>query len=203
MILLVIHALLLLLGTPGLDMLGKNLYTKAEDREKFTQRYGVVLAQIAFGFTTFNREVRLPLTDIFEPLQRPFRISQNWNLYRDGPNRLWRMEILVDDRLVYRSVDEEYDWMELPFRNRRLRPMVEAVIQEKDATNWPGLVRFIVRHAREDFPDAQRVEVRAMVGNFPGRKMSLDHGFYAEAPKWDAKKLPEPEPAAPNNGATP
>ena len=141
-------------------------------------------AQIAFAFGDFNRGYRLPLVRMTEKVQKPFRVAQTWNLYRDGPGRVNRLEIHVDDVLVFRTGDESYDWLESQLRNRRIRPVVESTTRKTRSKNWKGLTRFLVEHVRNDFPEAQKLELTAYKGVYPKGKMRPHHRIVAEAPEW-------------------
>ena len=131
-----------------------------------------------------NHTLRVPLADMFSPLQRPFRISQEWNLYRDGPNEVRRLEIWVDGSLVYRSIDPNATWLQPQLRNRRLRPVVETTVMSRNSLNWRGLGRYIVASARAAFPTATTVELRCLAGPFPGEDLTLHHSYLAAAPDW-------------------
>lgn len=183
-LLLMIHALFWLLGTPGLDFLPVKIYTIAKDRNELVERVSLPVAKVAFAIADFNREIRTPLADSLGAVQRPFRISQQWHLYRDGPGKLERMEIYLDDALVYRSVDSEYRWLEPQLRNRRVRPMVESTVQRRRSPNWEGLSRFIVSKALAERPDVKKVELRCLHGSFPGHDLKEDHSVVATAPDW-------------------
>ena len=183
-ILLGVHALFWLLGTPGIDFIGEGQWDTKEERASFVKRVGQPWAQIAFVLADLNRHLRLPVVDLVAPIQRPFRISQEWSLYRDGPSRYRRMEILVDGDLKHRSVDDAYPWLAAQIRSRRIRPMMEAVCMSKTSPNWRGFVRYVAERAQVDFPGAQEVEVRCMEGPFPGTTLTLHHSYLTQAPDW-------------------
>ncbi len=182
--LLLVFVILGVLGTPGLDFLGEQNLQKPSKREQFLNRFGPAWGAVGLGIFDLDRTLRQPLVRMFEPVQRPFRVSQSWSLYRDGPSRVMRMEIQVDGRTVYRSVDDEYTWMQEIFRNRRVRPMVETTVMEVDAPNRLGLSRFIRQRAQQDFPGTTRVDILALWGPFPGTAMKEHHRLTMEAPEW-------------------
>ena len=182
--LLLAFVILGVLGTPGLDFLGEQNLQKPSKREQFLNRFGPLWGAVGLSIFDADQVIRQPLVRMFEPIQRPFRISQSWSLYRDGPSRVMRMEIQVDGRIVYRSVDDEYPWMQEIFRNRRVRPMVETTVMEVDAPNRLGLSRFIRQRAQQDFPGTKRVDILALWGPFPGTAMSEHHRLTMEAPEW-------------------
>ena len=181
-----VWALALLLGTPGLDFIPKGDLLREEDRAEARSLYGPA-AEIAIAAATVNREWRLPLVQRVEGIQRPFRIAQNWSLYRDGPHRVRRLEIWIDEELVHRSADSEHDWLTPQLRSRRVRPMVETTVMFPGARakNWEGLSRFIVERATSEFPDAQRVELICSSDPFPGRARTAHHRIVALAPNWE------------------
>jgi hypothetical protein len=181
-LLALIYALFFILGTPGLDFMDDQDLGSADARQRLKSRIGPVWATIGLGIYDSSRVVRAPLVKLLDPLQKPFRLSQNWSLYRDGPGSLWRMEIRVDDRAIYRSVDTELSWEEAVFRNRRVRPVVEASTQKLDSKNWRGLCRLIRERALEDYPATRRIDVLALKSPFPGDKLVEHHRYTMEAP---------------------
>lgn len=197
-LLVLVGMLIFVLGTPGIDFLDSSLQ-RADKREKLRERVGNFWATAGLGIYDAARTLRTPLLKWLGPLQRPFRVSQNWSLYRDGPGKLMRLEIRADDQIIYRSVDNDYRWKEEAFRNRRLRPVVESTVMQRDSQNWRGLTRWVVNAARVDFPEVQRVDLIALHGAFPGKKLSEHHRIVAEAPMWiprvveAGKELPEVE----------
>ena len=183
---LVAWAALILLGTPGLDFMGADVLKSTRDEDSLRARLGEPFASVAIGVATFNRQVRLPLERWITPIQRPFRVAQEWALYRDGPARVRRLEVWVDSTRVHRSADPTYPWLAGPLRNRRLRPVVESTCMSTGSVNWRGLARFIVTRAREDYPDAARVELLCTDAPFPGTGASVHHRYTATAPAWEA-----------------
>ncbi|MGB0638948.1 MAG: hypothetical protein ACPGTU_06435 [Myxococcota bacterium] len=177
------YALLLTVGTPGLDFLPTSFLSSKSARTTFTKKYGDTSTSIAKSAGDFNRW-RKPIAKKLGSFQPIFRIRQSWHLYRDGPSSIRRMEIYVDDTLIYRTLDSDKDWNEAIFRNRRVRPMAETLVKKPKAVNRLGLGRFIVNHAREDFPDAERIEIRSLSGRRPGSKLRTRHRMVATAPSW-------------------
>lgn len=175
------------LGTPGLDLVRVSTLSKPADREAVRRRIGDVGLEVAELVVAFNREVRLPLADRLGELQRPFRISQNWSLYRDGPGKYWRLDIYVDGELRHRSLDPEHDWLAREIRSRKLRPMMEATVQEDHAPNAKGFVRLVGKMAERDFPGARHIELQALRGDWPGTTVEVHHALVADAPEWVAQ----------------
>lgn len=181
---LTVHALFWVLATPGLDYMGINDYQTPKSRADLVRNIGVGPANVAFGLAAFNRSVRRPLADLLAPLQRPFRISQEWSLYRDGPANYHLFEIWVDGALRFRTADPEHAWLAPQLRNRRVRAMVESTAMKKNAPNWRGLSRYVVAQAREAWPDAREVELKALFGPYPGTDLKTGHTISASAPDW-------------------
>ncbi len=166
---LLVGSWIFLLATPGLDFLG-------------TRDQGVI--------ADFNRTVRVPLIRPLEPIQKPFRIAQNWSLYRDGPARVRRLEVRIDGELRYRSLDSEHAWLAPQLRSRRLRPVVESSCRytNNKAKNWRGLTRFIAERALEAWPEATQVELTCTVSPFPGEDPEPTHRMDALAPDWQPRR---------------
>ena len=182
--LLLVYFLIALHGCPGLDYLGERDFVSERSKRELRSQMPEWGAQIAFAFGDFNRGYRLPLVRATEKLQKPFRVAQTWNLYRDGPGRVNRLEIRVDDVLVFRTGDDSYDWLEPQLRNRRLRPVVESTTRKLRSKNWRGLTRFLVEHVHDEFPDAQKLELTSYKGAYPKGKMHPRHRIVAESPNW-------------------
>jgi len=174
------------LATPGLDYMPRNALRTAKNRALLEERIGAVPARIGFGLVTFNRKLRLPLVELLGPLQKPFRIAQSWNLYRDGPKRMRKMEIQIDDQAVFRLGDPELDWLRGPLSNRKMRPVMESTARSTESRNWRGFARFVIDRAREDYPQAQSVALIFKVGDFPGEQLEETHRVVATAPGWEA-----------------
>lgn len=188
-LLLVVHVLFWVLGTPGLDFMKATQFQSPAERERALESVPEPVAELAFAIADWNRATRVPLVKAAAPVQRPFRVAQEWHLYRDGPGKLQRLEIYVDDRLVHRSADADADWLTPQLRSRRIRPMVESTAQSRTAQNWRGLSRWIVSRVRQDWPEATRVELRSTISEFPRPnaptpEVSLHHAIVAAAPDW-------------------
>lgn len=184
LLILLAFAVLLVLGTPGLDYQEWRRYDDADELDEARDRFGALGGPLVRGISIFNGRVRQPIYDRLEILQRPLRARQSWHLYRDGPNRVRRIEIRVDDQLIHRSADPDFAWRAPQLRNRHLRPVVQNVTTKPDSPNWRGLARWVVAQARRDFPDAERVDIVARVGRFPGTELADHHRYVAEAPDW-------------------
>ena len=145
-------------------------------------------AELAFAINRFDRQVREPIVDLFEPLQRPFRISQEWSLYRDGPSQYMLLEIYLDGDLRFRTADPRHAWLAPQLRNRHVRPVVESTAMKRGSPNWKGLARYVISVARAQGRVQQQVELRARAGPFPGRKLRTTHTILASAPDWEPKE---------------
>ncbi len=177
--------LVFLLGTPGLDYLKASAYRSNTQRREAIQELGPVGGQLAILAAEVNLHLRRPLTRKLGGIQRVFRARQSWHLYRNGPGRVRRVEVRVDGERVYLTGHATADWREAELRMRRMRPIMETTAKDPKAKNTAGMVRWIVTAAREDYPEAERVEVRAWWGRFPGKTLHLHHGWTVTAPSWE------------------
>jgi hypothetical protein len=182
------YVVLLMIGTPGLDFLPTSFLSSKPARAKFSKKHGDFATQLAKAAGDLNRS-RKPIAKQLGAFQPMFRIRQSWHLYRDGPSSIRRMEIYADDTLIYRTLDPDADWNNKVFRNRRVRPMAETLVKKSKAANRLGLGRFIVSHAREDFPEAQRIEIRSLSGRRTGKSLRTHHRMMASAPSWKLEDL--------------
>lgn len=181
---LALWALLALLGTPGLDFLGEGTLSSAADQEMWRKRSVEPWTTAGLLLTKVNREVREPVVDKLAPLQRPFRVSQEWSLYRDGPSKVRRLEVRLDGELVHRSADPAHPWLADVLRNRRIRPVVESTCTSTRGANWRGLGRLVVERARADRPGLKKVELTCTVAEFPGHDATVHHRYVATDPSW-------------------
>ncbi len=171
----------LILATPGLDLLGTNQLVSEQSRNRMRRE---PLGFVAIGAADFNRSVRAPFNQALTPLQRPLRIAQSWGLYAGGPKQLDRMEILIDDTLVYRSKDPDHTWLASVLTYRRIRPIVAYTCYGK-SRNDAHLIAYVVDRARRDFPDASEIVVQCTEVPFPGlAKPEVSQHYIAAAPDW-------------------
>lgn len=199
LLILLAHLLLLVLGTPGLDFQKWRQQLEPELQTQQREELGEAFVVAAVAVARFNGAVRQPLYDLVAPVQRPFRVRQSWHLYRDGPSRIHRLEIRVDDRLVHRTGDPEHAWRQAQLRNRRLRPIFANVVMKTGTPNWRGALRWVVQEVRVDFPQARQVELRATRIRFPGTRrlgeqVEVHHRYLARAPAWEGQELVEEGP---------
>jgi len=187
-LILLAYATLFIVGTPGLDHLGWRL--KTHEEAMLRKQFGDSVADGAKALTAWNKEYRAPLTKRLGKFQPVFRVRQSWNLYRDGPYKIFRLEIRVDDTPVYRTEDSGLDWLAPQLRNRRLRPVVETTVKKKKSANWRGLSRFVVAEARTQWPEAQKVELISLRSKRPGNQSRVQHRIVATAPDWTPEKTP-------------
>ena len=188
---LVSAGFMLTMGMPGMDFMGDD-YDDAESRAEILEEHPV-WGRVVITLHTINRDLRRPVMRVLQPLEQPLRITQDWNLFRDGPGRVRRLEIYVDETLRHRSADPEFTWLNAQLRNRHIRPLCEKAAREGDAVDWPGLVRFVAARARAEFPDAREVWVLASSSRFPGDNPKLRHGWRARSPAWIPERIPEPQ----------
>lgn len=181
-----------ILGTPGLDFQKWREFDAPDEQARARAQLGPLWGEVAIAIATFNGKVRHPVYTRIEGIQPPFRARQSWHLYRDGPSKVRRLEILVDGQLVHRSADPTYRWRDAQMRNRHMRPVLENVARKRDTPNWRGVMRWIVAEVRKDWPEAQVVKVVATSSPFPGTQPTESHFYLARAPEWvprqDGKK---------------
>ena len=178
-------ALMLILGTPGLDLFGPNsmLPGSRERAEQLEQPLGWFPVWAA----DLNRSVREPIVKLVAPLQRPLRLAQAWGLYGRGPNFVRTFEVRVDGELVYRAGDPDYDWHRSVFRYRKIRPILDAHCGGT-SKNSRGLSRYIARAARQDWPEAKVVEVSCSVREWDGSgSVQVRQRRRLTGPKWGAE----------------
>jgi hypothetical protein len=164
MTVLFVGALMLILGFPGLDLVGGKSFSTEQSRERMMQRSP--LGWVAVAAADLNKVVRQPAVKLFKPLQRPLRIAQSWGLYGSGPRRLSHLEVRIDGSLVYRSQSDTAAWRASTFRYRRVRPVISALCAG-DHERESAFVDWIATLAAVDFVEAQTVEIQCVVGPFP------------------------------------
>ena len=184
-LLAVVYVSLFILATPGIDSLGIDRLTKADRQKLIREGTPVWLLDLGMDIGQLRRLLLKPLT----PLQRPLRIEQSWGLYGQGQSRVRRMEVYLEDALVYRSGDPEHDWMEPMFRNRRLRPMVDTVSRKPSAKNRNALMSLIAQRATDQNPELAAIEVRFTIAKFPGTESRTAHAFRMRTPDWEPERL--------------
>ncbi|GEM_PF-1254837 len=176
---------MLLLGTPGLDFLRSNDLQDPDERAQAMRDYPDALVWAGIAVVAFNRDVRMPLVRKVEASQRPFRLAQTWNLYRNGPPKVRHMEIWIDGERAFRSQSDALRWLGPQLGSRRIRPMIEASCIRRHSKNWRGLMRWVAGRAVDAFPEAQEVEIRCKQAPFPGdADETLAHRIVAKAPDW-------------------
>ena len=200
---MLIYVVFFVLATPGIDGLPKGFLDSQQKKDKLAETVPKPLVHVAAWMMDLNRSIRLPLLNVLAPIQPPLRLEQTWMLYGDGPDRVRRLEVLIDDEVVYRTEHDVLDWREATFRMRRLRPMPSTIVSrcpqkrmvkgEWVLKNLPvnriGLSRVVLEWALQDFPEAQRVELRAISGPYPGHELIPSHGVVRQAPDWELEDV--------------
>jgi len=180
------YALFLWLAMPGISFLKTDFLRSQKSQVKFEEKYGSIATRLAVLAGDINR-YRRPIAEKLGGFQPVFRMRQSWHLYRDGPRTIRRMEIRVNGKTRYRTGHDDFNWKIGVFRNRRIRPMAETFTKKPKASNPMGLMRYIVSQAREDFPEAEHVEIRALWG-LRGQKQTVHHRVVATAPDWTLER---------------
>jgi hypothetical protein len=186
---LLFHAFMLIQAAPGFDFMNRNDYDEEDEKAEAIKSHGELVGQVVIALYAFNREYRRPVVDKLKNVERLFRIAQDWNLYRDGPSRVRRLEVSIDGELMHRSADPAYTWLNPQLRNRRLRPVLENAARKENISNWPGVMRFLVGEALKIRPDAKEVKVEATWSRFPGEEPTVHHAWLAAAPDWEPGKV--------------
>ncbi|MCB9779860.1 MAG: hypothetical protein H6742_14945 [Alphaproteobacteria bacterium] len=188
---------MLLMAFPGVDAMPANMLSTPESVDRWSKDYPRAGVLAVKALADANRAVRLPIVHELTRFERWFRIEQTWNLYGGGPARCRRLEVVVDDRVVYRSNDPDLDWRAAELGSRRIRPVLETAANKPGAANVKGLLRVIGRWAQEDF-GADAVTLRATVADFPtepvpagvvhpsepGGPAEVAHLIHGSAPDW-------------------
>lgn len=185
-------ALAFVLGAPWLDELPAGALTTRGEQAEAREQWPPAVVEAAILIARFNDEVRIPIVLQLGPLEVPFRTRQNWGLYTDGAQRVMRLEIWVDGKLVSRSEDPAYPWLAGQLQNRRIRPMTATFVSggtwrgqaDADPPNTRGLARWLGTAAERDFPGCKELVLAAMWGDWPGKEMKEHHRVVANAPDW-------------------
>lgn len=189
LLILLAWALLLLLGTPGLDGIPANALRDERTRARYLGRMPSWTLPVAEAVVRFNRELRLPLVRAVEPIQRPLRVNQSWNLYLDGADRCEGLEILLDGELRFRSNDPDHRWRAEVLKSPSLRAIVGGTASHpRGGGNWQGLTRVVTRMAREDFPGTAEVVLRALSGPWDACATKEVRRIVAAAPDWEPRR---------------
>ena len=192
-ILAAVYAIFFVLATPGLDGAPPGFMRSEQSIARVSRDTPAFALPLLKFLGTVNAELRRPVVKFLTPLQRPLRLEQTWRLYGDGPELVRKMEIHIDDEVVYRSGDSDLDWEESVWRQRRLRPVPATLAdhcrKRKQPLNREGLSRLVMERALRDYPEAQRVEIRILSGRFPGMDLMPSHGVVRAAPDWEMVDL--------------
>lgn len=182
-------ALLLLLGTPGLDGAPSRALASERARAAYLRRMPDWTLPAAEAVVAFNREVRRPASAAFDALRRPLRVGQSWSLYLDGPRRCEKLEILVDGTLRFRSDDPEHAWRVEVLKSAPIRAIVGGVASHPEGGgNWKGLTALVARLARAENPAVREVALRATSGSWDRCGHAEQRRFVASAPDWEPRR---------------
>lgn len=175
---------LLCAGTPGFSSLGSRPFTGKEG-DRLRRQAGAAEPALSVALW-LQQYVRHPMSRRLRLIERTFRIRQTWNLYPRGPKRSRSLEVLVDDRLVYRSNDRAHRWLADKLDHRRVRPINQTLVERDVALNWKPMMRYLRRNAERDFPEMTSLQVHAVWQNHRGGSLEpvIVHGRRVEAPDW-------------------
>lgn len=166
---LAVFAVMWLLAFPGLDVATRRGLRRDDTQRAMAVYVPKVLHPVVEGVVGLNEDVRGPIVAAFTPLERTFRIRQNWSVYRAGPPRVGRLEVWVDGALLYRSADPEHRWRRAWLANRHVRPAVDGLVTRLEKAKQGDTARaLVVELASRDFPDADEVVIVATASPYPG-----------------------------------
>lgn len=200
---LLVACTMVCLGLPGTDRLRVGSYHKPKLRRAVEQEAGP-LAPLVMNLIWLNDTVRMPLRVRMRPVERLFRIKQSWGLYGGGPSIQRSLVIFIDDEQVFALQEQEDRWIGPLLTHRRMRALVETMVEKPEALNWNNVGPWIVRRAQEDFPEAREVRMEA-VWRSETAPPAIHHGRVARAPDWTLHPLgpdgiEEPSPGPPSAG---
>lgn len=170
-ILLAVYVATGVAGLPGFDY-DRNALTTKKGRERVEAVVGPGLLRVGVVLSDANRTFRVPVLELFRPLEVAFRIKQDWSLYTDGPGNVARLEIRVDGAPVYRSADPALTWRQPQLSYRRIRPMLAGLTRGGWEPQHQALAWTVVGWARDDWPDAAEVALVTLSGPFPGSELT-------------------------------
>ena len=176
----------LLLATPGLDRFKADMLDNDRARGSLVERWGP-LGQLGNALLEFNREVRIPVTKLFDPLQRVFMTYQSFSLYLDGPKKPGRVEIRVDGALVYRTNDDEYRWRREQLVYRRMRPFQHDLMLKRSYVRATTL--YVARRAEEDFGPVSEVEVSVVRSDWGEPVYRTKRRWLLHPPAWKPEEV--------------
>ena len=172
---------LLCTGTPVFSAWGWDTLTTAREQERLIRQHGVLIGRAGIALTDLNRTIRLPITRRLNKIEQLFRIRQKWHLYTSGPKHAHRLEVWIDEALVYQTQSRDHAWLRLQVSHRKLRPMIDSLATKETAFNWKGMGRFLVHSAQADFPEAQSIAIVATKATFGDPDSTPTHGQEATA----------------------
>lgn len=183
---------LLCTGTPGFSAWDHSTLADERAQENIIRQQGPLIGQTAIALADLNRRFRLPIARRLNKIEQLFRIRQKWQLYTSGPKHAHRLEVWLDEALVYQTQSRDHAWLRPQLSHRKLRPMVDSLAAKETAFNWKGMGRFLLLNAREDFPEATTISIVATRARFGEPDSAPTHGQWATATGgWALSPIPE------------
>ena len=183
---LAVMGLMFLSATPLCDTTRGQNFATAEQRDRYRAEAGWMAAPV-LAAAWVNNHGRQRVVDALHPLERALWIDQYWNLY-PVKSPTWRtFEVRLDGEVVFRRGDPALAWQAHLLDNWEVRTTLGVGRQQP--RNLAGVVDLIVRRARAERPDLQRVEVGWLEGRYPGEDVHEVATVTAAAPDF-APDLP-------------
>lgn len=170
-------------GAPGMSRAKPGAWDAGEVQAEIVETSPAWSVPFLMAGAWLGVHMRVATEATLGPVQRVFRIRQNWHLYGGGPRRINRLEVWVDGALRYRSADPDHQWASDQLDHRRFRPIVERVVERAGAANH-GVVCELVRRRVEAETGSPPDEIRlwATRQRRDGSPQTLAHGAVCAAP---------------------
>lgn len=176
-------------AAPGLDMLPDDAYATTASQEALRAQVPQPwMADAAILAADWNRRLRVPLLHLMMPIERTFRVRQNWSLYQNGPRTRMRLEIEVDGVLWYRSVDSSHAWHDSTWSHRRVRPVVNTLVTTARSKHGDGFVALVVHRVLQERPEAREVRLYAARDTWQGGEVTRTLRAVSRAPEWHVER---------------
>lgn len=162
---LLVFGWLLLYGDPFLKRIDPADYDSEAEWSAFAERWGGLTPGMR-ALVALQR-LKLPVYTGLGFTTELFDTPQGYGVYAEGGSKQRRVEVWVDDALVYRNRDPEHTWRARYLGDARIRPLLVKTCKKADeARSWEGLARYLADRVRADFPDAQGIELVCSVAGW-------------------------------------